>query len=75
MKNHMQKHEAFILDVLLPVIADHARRTGCDMTEAAFAAFLSLGTILQSKGFTSDDLLMAIKASALTTHESPEGLQ
>ena len=45
------------------------------MTEAALAVFLSLGAIPQSQGFTSDSLLMAIKGSALTTHDSPEGLQ
>ena len=75
MKNPMQEHEALILDMLLPIIADHFGQTGCDMTEAALAVFLSLDTILQSQGFPSDSLQMAVNACALVTHESPGGLQ
>lgn len=71
----MKKHERFLLDELLPLIANHAERAGCDMTEAAFAVFLSMGTILHSQGFTADSLLLAIRASAVTTHDAPEGLQ
>lgn len=71
----MKKHEAFIATVLLPAIVNHARRVGVSSDEAALSAFLSLGTILQSKGFTDASLLVAIKASALSTHDAPEGLQ
>lgn len=73
--NPMQKHEQFILNTLLPAITGHARRIGANSDEAALASFLALGTILQAHGFTEDSLLEAIKASALTTHDAPEGLQ
>ena len=73
--NPMQKHEAFILDDLLPVVATHARSVGVSLDEAALASFLALGTILLSKGFTDVSLLAAIKASALTTHDAPKGMQ
>lgn len=73
--NPMQKHEAFILDSLLSMVAAHARSVGVSLDEAALASFLALGTILLSKGFTDASLLAAIKASALTTHDAPEGMQ
>lgn len=71
----MQKHEAFILDTVLPAIADHSRQTRCNMDDAVFAVFLTLGIILQSEGFTHDELLLAIKAGATVAHDSPGGLQ
>ena len=71
----MQKHEGFIMNTLLPAVISHARNIGVSSDEAALAAFLSLGTILQTQGFTADSLMTAIKASALSTHEAPEGLQ
>lgn len=73
--NPMQKHEAFILDGLLPVVAAHARSVRVSLDEAALASFLALGTILLSKGFTDASLLAAIKASALTTHDAPKEMQ
>ncbi|MFW7342870.1 hypothetical protein V0R37_15180 [Pollutimonas sp. H1-120] len=71
----MQKHEQFIMDMLLPAIVDHARNIGVNTDEAALAAFLSLGTVLQSTGLSTDDLMAAVKASAPTTHDAPEALQ
>ena len=73
--NPMQKHEAFILEGLLPMVAAHARNVGVGLDEAALASFLALGTILLSKGSTDASLLAAIKSSALTTHHAPEGMQ
>jgi len=73
--NPMQKHESFILNGLLPVVAAHARSIGASLDEAALASFLALGTILLSKGFTEASLLAAFKASALTTHDAPGGMQ
>lgn len=75
MNNRIKKHEAFILNTLLPAIVDHAQRVGVNKDEAALAVFLSMGTILQSQGFTADSLLTAIKGSALSTHDAPGGLQ
>lgn len=73
--NPMQKHETFILDTLLPIVAAHARAIGASSEESAMAAFLALGTVLQSKGFSDSDLLTAIKVSRLGVHAQPEGMQ
>lgn len=75
MINAMDKHEKFLLDDLLPALVGHARRVGCDPDEAALASFMALGTLLIERGFSADSLMVAIKASALTTHDAPEGLQ
>ncbi|CAM5185476.1 hypothetical protein CDEN61S_04148 [Castellaniella denitrificans] len=75
MQNAMTQHEAFILDTVLPIIVNHARAVNCDTTEAALAVFLALGTLLLTRGFTSDSLLAAIKASAISAHDAPGGLQ
>lgn len=73
--NPMQKHEAFILDELLPAVVNHAHRLGVTSDEAALASFMALGTALQAKGFTAKSLLMAIQGSALITHDAPEAMQ
>lgn len=73
--NPMQKHEAFILDELIPAVVNHARRVGVTSDEAALASFMALGTVLQAGGFTAESLLMAIEGSALATHDAPEGFQ
>lgn len=73
--NPMQKHEAFILDELLPAVVNHAHRIGVSSDEAALTSFMALGTVLQTKGFDADTLLMAIQGSALATHDAPEGFQ
>lgn len=76
MKNNpMQKHETFIFRTLLPAVMDHARRIDVDSGEAALAAFLALGTILLAEDYDADSLLLAIKASAMTTHDVPETQQ
>ena len=75
MNNAMEKHEAFILDTMLPVIMAHARQVKCEPEEAVLAVFMSLSTILLERGFSSSSLLMAIQGSALSTHDAPEGLQ
>ncbi|MBV2179909.1 MAG: hypothetical protein KUL86_01590 [Castellaniella sp.] len=75
MDNATTNHEAFILDVVLPVIMGQARAVNCDPLEAALAVFMSLGTLLLTRGYTPDSLLQAIRASAVTTHDAPGGLQ
>lgn len=71
----MDKHEDFLLDTLMPIIAAHAAEVGVSMEEAAMASFLCLGTILQHKGRTERDLLAAIKASAMGVHAEPGAMQ
>lgn len=75
MTNAMDKHEPFILDEVLPSIFAHTAKMKCDPLESALAVFLALGTILQEQGVSADSLLVAIRASALSTHDAPEGLQ
>lgn len=71
--NPMEKHEKFIMDLMLPGIFAHSEKVKCDPIEAAMAVFLSLGTILQERGFTDADLFHAIKAS--NKDAKPETLQ
>lgn len=71
----MDKHEAFLLDTLMPLLAAHAAKVGVSLEEAAMASFLCLGTILQCKGHTDRDLLAAIKASAMGVHPEPGAMQ
>jgi len=75
MNNAMDKHQAFIIDTLLPAVVNHARQIGCQSDEAALAAFLALGTVLIDRGLSAESLFAAVKGSALTTHDAPEGLQ
>lgn len=75
MENAMTKHEDFILDAILPAIMGHARAIDCDPLEAALAVFMSLGTLLLTRGCTPDSLLAAIHGSTIATHDAPEGLQ
>ncbi len=75
MKNAMDKHEPFIMDTLLPLVMAHSARVKCTPDEAALAVLMSMGTILQTRGYTADSLLMAIQGSAHSTHDAPGGLQ
>ena len=75
MENAMTKHEAFVLDCLLPIIMVHAAQVECDPDEAALAVFMSLGAILVTRGFTPDALLMMIRGIVPSVHEAPEVLQ
>lgn len=68
-------HGNFILESILPDIVEQAVDSDRDMIEVALAVFMSLGTILQGCGMTPDSLLAAVKASTLSTHDAPEGLQ
>lgn len=75
MDNPMDKHNDFILEKILPAIAKQSLDANCDMLEAGLAVFLAMGTILHNQGITEDVLMMAIRGSALETHNAPGGLQ
>lgn len=75
MSNPLDKHKGFLLDTLLPTVINHAAAVGVPPEEAAMAAFLTLGTVLQSKGIGDADLMAAIKASKFGVHAEPEILQ
>ncbi|WP_455229838.1 hypothetical protein [Geopseudomonas aromaticivorans] len=74
--HRVEDHEAFILDTLLPGIVGYARTSGTPSEVVVMACWMSLSTILQTKGLSRDTLMRAIDASRLPTiHEAPEGLQ
>ncbi len=75
MNNDMDKHENFLLETLLPLVFLHAKEVNCSAEESAMACFLSLATVLQARGFTSTDLMAAIKSASIHTQPSPEVLQ
>lgn len=72
---HMEAHEAFILDELLPLVASYAQDNGHPSEAAALASFLALATILQSKGASREQLMAAIDGACLPMHPVSEVLQ
>ncbi len=75
MTDPMQKHEQFMLDTLLPLVFSHARAVRCAPEESAMACFLTLATVLQSRGLNDADLLHAIRAASLDVTHISEILQ
>ncbi len=73
--HRVEDHEAFILDGLLPQIADYARASETPIEVVVLSVWLALSTILQHKGLGRDTLLKALDAARLDVHEAPEGLQ
>ncbi|MGV8860838.1 MAG: hypothetical protein ACOH2O_13430 [Pseudomonas sp.] len=71
----VEDHQDFLFDQLLPNIVSYAHSSGTPSEVVVMAAFLSLATILQSKGLCRDTLMKAIDAARLPTHEAPRGLQ
>ena len=68
-------HAAYIHDDLLPMVVNYAKDNDHPVDAAAMVSFLALATILQSRGYKRDELIFAIDASRLPTHEAPEVLQ
>jgi hypothetical protein len=73
-KGHsVQDHEHFLMEELLPNIVGYAGRSDTPPEVVVMAAFLSLATILQSKGLARETLMKAIDAAALQAGESEWG--
>lgn len=73
--HRVEDHEAFILDVLLPQIVGYASASNTPTEVVALASFMTLATILHSKGLSRNTLMQCIDGSLLPTiHEAPEGL-
>ncbi|HEX8542673.1 MAG TPA: hypothetical protein VF671_13310 [Pseudomonas sp.] len=70
----VQDHQDFLFDELLPNIVNYANSNQTPPEVVVMAAFLSLATILQSKGLGRDTLMKAIDAARLNTHDAPGGL-
>lgn len=74
-KFSIEEHEAFILDQLLPLIVDYANASKAPTEVVALTCWLSLSTILQSKGFTHSVLMQCLENSRPpSAYETPEGL-
>lgn len=72
----VEDHEAFLCDQLLPLIVGYARSSNTPSDVVAMACFLTLATVLESKGLPREALAHCIKRAVLTpTHEAPRGLQ
>ena len=71
----VEDHEAFIFNSLLPLIINYARASNTPPEVVAMASFLSLATILQTKGMSRASLMQCIDGARLSTPlEAPEGL-
>lgn len=69
----VQDHEQFLMEELLPNLVDYSGRSNTPPEVVVMAAFLSLATILQSKGLGRETLMKAIDAAALQAGESEWG--
>lgn len=69
----VQDHEQFLMEELLPSIVSYSGRSTTPPEVVVMAAFLSLATILQSKGLGRETLMKAIDAAALQAGESEWG--
>ena len=75
-KGHrVEDHQDFILDHLLPSIVGYARDSGTPTEVVAFAAFLSLATVLHGKGVPRATIVAALDAARVPTHLAPEVVQ
>mgnify|MGYP001608777570 FL=1 len=70
----VEDHQDFLFEELLPNIVAYASSSQTPTEVVVMAAFLSLATILQSKGLGRDTLMKAIDAALLNTHDAPGGL-
>ncbi|WP_282365610.1 hypothetical protein [Pseudomonas sp. PS02290] len=69
----VQDHQGYLVEELLPNLVDYAGRSNAPAEVVVMAAFLSLATILQSKGLCRETLMKAIDAAALQAGESEWG--
>lgn len=68
-------HQDFIFDQLLPGILNYAKASSTPTEVVLMASFLSLATILQSKGISRATIITAVDRARLPTHQAPEVLQ
>lgn len=69
----VQDHEQYLMEELLPGLVNYADRSDTPSDVVVLAAFLTLATILQSKGLGRETLMKAIDAAALQAGESEWG--
>ncbi|GLK90044.1 hypothetical protein [Pseudomonas turukhanskensis] len=73
--HRVEDHQDFIFNQLLPSIVGYARDSGTPSEVVAFASFLSLATILHSKGVPRATIIAAMDAARVPTHLAPEVVQ
>lgn len=71
--HNVEDHQGYLLEELLPNLVNYAGRSDTPAEVVVMAAFLSLATILQSKGLCRETLMKAIDAAALQSGESEWG--
>jgi hypothetical protein len=71
--HRVEDHQDYLFDELLPNLVNYAGRSDTPPEVVVMAAFLSLATILQSKGLCRETLMKAIDAAALQAGESEWG--
>lgn len=71
--HRVEDHQDYLFEELLPNLINYAGRSSTPPEVVVMAAFLSLATILQSKGLGRDTLMKAIDAAALQAGESEWG--
>jgi hypothetical protein len=71
--HRIEDHQDYLFDELLPNLVKYAGRSDTPPEVVVMAAFLSLATILQSKGLGRETLMQAIDAAALQAGESEWG--
>lgn len=73
-QQHIDDHQEFVLEQLIPLIVGHARASGAPSKTVVLATFLALATILQYEGTERSALLQAIDTARLTEREVSEVL-
>lgn len=71
--HRVEDHQDYLFDELLPSLVNYANRSSTPSEVVVMAAFLSLATILQSKGLDREMLMRSIDAAALQAGESEWG--
>jgi hypothetical protein len=71
--HRVEHHQEYLFEELLPNLVNYAGRSNTPPEVVVMAAFLSLATILQSKGLGRETLMTAIDAAALQGGESEWG--
>ena len=69
----LDDHQEYLFDELLPNLMNYAGRSSTPPEVVVMAAFLTLASILQSKGLGRETLMQAVDTAALQAAESKSG--
>lgn len=74
MNETINKHEAFVLNIILPAIFDQARKTGTDPLEVAGVVIGGLIEVAHHHGVKISDIIASLR-EAESRHTAPGSLQ